>query len=337
MGNATILVVTARWDSTAYAAAEILRRNGREAAFFYPEDLPQRAQVDSVFRQGKWSNILHTEDGSIDLDDIKAVWWRKPYVSRPSDSLSRVQFPYARRESEYAMKGLWELLLNDPEVYWMSNPHNIRRAGNKMIQMTRGAVHGLVSPKTIITNDPEAVRKFYDECSKRMVFKSMTGPFLLPGEVEEEYTAETFVPGLPLVRPFTDEDMEHVDSVRYSACMFQEFVEKKHELRVTIFEDQIFTCQIDSQKNDLTRYDWRRSDSLPDATAGELPDSIADACLKLLDEFDLRFGAFDFIVTPDDEYIFLEVNPNGQWLFIQEWVPQLRVMQAFVDIMVRNS
>ncbi|MFE3410871.1 MvdC/MvdD family ATP grasp protein [Streptomyces mirabilis] len=337
MGNATILIVTARWDTTAYAAAEILRRNGREAAFFYPEDIPQRAQIESVFRQGKWSNRLHTEDGLIDLDDIKAVWWRKPYVSRPSESLSRVQFPYARRESEYATKGLWELLLSDPDIYWMSNPHNIRRAGNKMIQMAKGAALGLTSPKTIITNDPEDVRKFYEETSQRMVFKSMTGPFLLPGEVEDEYTPETFVPGLPLVRPFTEEDMKQVDSVRQSACMFQELVEKKHELRVTIFEDQIFTLQIESQKKDITRYDWRRSDSLPPSIAGEIPDSIANACLKMMDEFGLRFGAFDFIVTPEGEHIFLEVNPNGQWLFVQEWVPELRVMQAFVDIMVRNS
>lgn len=337
MDNATILIVTSRWDTTAYAAAAILRKNGREVAFFYPEDIPQRAQIEMQFRQGKWSNRLYTEDGSIDLDDIKAVWWRKPYVSRPSESLSRVQFPYARRESEYAMKGMWELLLNNPDVYWMSNPHNIRRAGNKVIQMEKGTAHGLVSPKTLITNDPEDVRKFYDETSQRMVFKSMTGPFLLPGEVEEPYTAETFVPGLPLVRPFTDEDMKNVDSVRQSACMFQELVEKKHELRVTVFEDRIFTCRINSQKNELTRYDWRRQDTLPQATVGELPDSIADACLKLLDEFGLRFGAFDFIVTPDDEHIFLEVNPNGQWLFVQEWVPQLRLMQTFVDIMMRNS
>lgn len=338
MGKAPILIVTARWDTTAYAAAEVLRRNGRESAFFYPEDIPLRGQIDSVFRQGKWSNKLHTEDGVIDLDDIKAVWWRKPYVSRPSKSLSKVQFPFAKRESEYATRGLWDLLLNNPDVYWMSDPHNIRKSGNKMLQMARATTHGLTSPKTIITNNPEDVRAFYEECSHKMVFKAMTGPFLLPGEVEEEdYSPETFVAGMPLVRPFTDEDMKHVDSVRQCACMFQELVEKKHELRVTIFEDQIFTCQIESQKNELTRYDWRRQDTLPNATAGELPDSVAKACLEMLDEFGLRFGAFDFIVTPDDEHIFLEVNPNGQWLFIQEWVPQLRLMQSFVDVMVRNS
>ncbi|MEU5974915.1 MvdC/MvdD family ATP grasp protein [Streptomyces sp. NPDC047315] len=336
MGNATILIVTARWDTTAYAAAEVLRRNGRESAFFYPEDVPQRARLDSVFRRGKWSNRLHTEDGSIDLDGIKAVWWRKPFVARPSPSLSRVEFPYARRESEAALKGLWDLVLADPDVYWMSDPNNIRNANSKMIQMARGAAHGLTSPRTVVTNDPEDVRAFYEECSRRMVFKSMTGPFLLPGEVAN-HAPDTFVPGMPLVRPFTDEDMAKVESVRQSACMFQELVEKKHELRVTVFEDQIFTCRIESQQNELTRYDWRRQDSQPRATVGELPPSVADACLALLDEFDLRYGAFDFIVTPDDEHVFLELNPNGQWLFVQEWVPQLRLMQTFVDIMVRNS
>lgn len=336
MGNATILIVTSRWDTTAYAAAEILRRKGREPVFFYPEDIPQRARIDSVFRRGAWSNRLHTEDGTIDLDAIKAVWWRKPFVARPSEELSRVEFPYARRESEYALKGLWDLLVNDPGIYWMSDPQNIRKANNKMLQMARATTYGIRSPDTLITNDPDDVRAFYDECSRRMVFKSMTGPFLLPGEVEV-FTPETFIPGMPLVRPFTDEDMEKVDSVRQSACMFQELVEKQHELRVTIFEDQIFTCRIDSQLNDLTRYDWRRQDSRPQASAGELPDSIASACLSMLDEFGLRFGAFDFIVTPEGEHVFLEINPNGQWLFVQEWVPQLRLMQAFVDIMVRNS
>ncbi|MEH6374737.1 hypothetical protein V7793_10450 [Streptomyces sp. KLMMK] len=334
MANATILIVTARWDTTAYAAAEILRRNGRESSFFYPDDIPQRAQIDAAFRLGKWSNRLHTEDGLIDLDEIKAVWWRKPSAPRPSNSLPKLDLRYARRESDYALQGLWRLLISNPDIYWMSDPQNIRKASNKMIQMARGAAHGLMSPKSIVTNDPQEVCKFYDECSQRMVYKSMTGSLLMPGEVlspDEEF------PGVPLVRPFTDEDMKKVDSVRQSACMFQELVEKKHELRVTVFEDQIFTCQIDSQKSDLTRYDWRRHDLRPSARVGKLPNSIAHACLAILDEFGLRFGAFDFIVTPEDKHVFLEVNPNGQWLFVQEWVPELRLMQAFVDIMIRNS
>ncbi|MEE6268181.1 hypothetical protein V2E29_21400 [Streptomyces diastatochromogenes] len=335
MGTATILIVTSRWDTTAYAAAEILSRNGRESVFFYPEDVPQSARIDAVFRQGKWSNRLHTEDGLIDLDEIKAVWWRKPLAPNPSDALPKLEFPYARRECDYALKGLWDLLASNPDVYWMSDPQNIRKADNKMLQMARGAALGLTSPNTIITNDPEDVRKFYDECSQKMVFKSMTGSILRAEQVK--YASGTTIPGMPFVRPFTDEDMQQVDSVRQSACMFQELVEKKHELRVTIFEDQIFTCQIDSQENDLTRDDWRRSDLPPQATAGRLPDSVATACLTMLDEFGLRFGAFDFIVTPEGEHVFLEVNPNGQWLFVQEWVPELRLMQAFVDVMMRRS
>lgn len=336
MNGSAILIVTARWDSTAFVGAEILRRNGRKPVLFYPEDFPQRAELTSVFREGAWTNRLRTEDGVIDLSEIKAVWWRKPIPTRPPRSLSRIEFPYARRESEYALRGLWDLLLADPDIYWMSSPWSIRKSDNKLLQMSRAAAYGLRSPNTIVTNDPQRVRSFYEECSGEMVFKSMTGPFLLPGQIDE-FKFEPDMPGIPLVRPFTTEDMENVDSVRHNACMFQELVKKKHELRVTVFEDQLFTCEIRSQENDLTRYDWRRQDAPPKAVAGDLPEPIAAACLALMDEFDLRYAAFDFIVTPDDEHVFLEMNPNGQWLFVQEWVPQLRLMQAFVDIMMRNS
>ncbi|MFF2660636.1 MvdC/MvdD family ATP grasp protein [Kitasatospora sp. NPDC058032] len=336
MSRAKILIVTSRWDATAYVAAEVLRRSGRESAFFYPDDIPQRAQLDAVFKQGKWSNVLHTEDGLIDLDKIKAVWWRKPLASRPPDDLSRIEFLYSRRENSYALNGLWGLLAGNPDVYWMSDPQNIRKADNKMLQMARATAHGLTAPNTIITNNPEDVRGFYDRCSEKMVFKSMTGVLLPPDDIEVSTPSEV-LPGIPLVRPFTGGDMDQVDSVRQSACMFQELVEKKHELRVTVFEDQVFTCQIDSQKNDLTRYDWRRQDFRPHATTGQLPDYIESACLAMLEEFGLHFGAFDFIVTPEGEHIFLEVNPNGQWVFIQEWVPELRLMQGFVDVMTRNS
>ncbi|MBB5958447.1 glutathione synthase/RimK-type ligase-like ATP-grasp enzyme [Saccharothrix tamanrassetensis] len=336
MNDSAILIVTARWDSTAFAGAEILRRNGRTPFLFFPEDFPQRAQLSADFRQGRWSSRLRTDDGTIDLDNVKAVWWRKPLPNRPPRSLPPVEFPYARRENDYALRGLWDLLLADPDVYWMNSPWSIRRADDKLLQMSRAAAHGLESPRTIVTNDPERVRAFYDECSGEMVFKSMTGPFLVPGQVDE-FKFQVDMPGIPLVRPFTTEDMANVGSARHNACMFQELVEKKHELRVTVFEDQVFTCEIRSQESDLTRYDWRRQDAPPKAVAGDLPEPVAAACLALMEEFDLRYAAFDFIVTPDDRHVFLEMNPNGQWLFVQEWVPQLRLMQAFVDIMVRNS
>lgn len=51
----------------------------------------------------------------------------------------------------------------------------------------------------------------------------------------------------------------------------------------------------------------------------QLPDQIAEGCRKYLRGMHLNFGCFDFILTPQREYVFLECNPNGQWLWIEEF------------------
>lgn len=46
----------------------------------------------------------------------------------------------------------------------------------------------------------------------------------------------------------------------------------------------------------------------------------------------LNFGCFDLIVTPDGEYVFLECNPNGQWLWV-ELATGLPIAEAIADFL----
>jgi len=46
------------------------------------------------------------------------------------------------------------------------------------------------------------------------------------------------------------------------------------------------------------------------------------------------YGAFDFVVTPDGEWIMLECNPAGQWLWLQETgVP---IAATLADVLVEG-
>ena len=121
-----------------------------------------------------------------------------------------------------------------------------------------------------------------------------------------------------LTQIYSQSELENkIDLVANSPQIIQNFVEKQCELRITIVGDQIFACAIDAQKSKLGKIDWRIYDtSNTSYTKFDLPVEIQEKCLKMLKCMDLSFGCIDMILTPGNEYIFLEINPNGQWLWI---------------------
>lgn len=111
----------------------------------------------------------------------------------------------------------------------------------------------------------------------------------------------------------------------------QNYVEKAFELRITVVGGDIFAAKIDSQvlDEDKGKVDWRQGyDYGLKHSVYELPDDIAEKCRAYLRSFNLRFGCFDFIVTPTGDHIFLECNPNGQWLWIEDALPELKISES---------
>ena len=101
--------------------------------------------------------------------------------------------------------------------------------------------------------------------------------------------------------------------------MAQEYVPKKLELRVTIVGEKIFTCAIYSQGSEKTKIDWRHYDSEKvKHEIFKLPKEIEHKILLFMKEAGLKFGAIDMILTPKDEFVFLEVNPSGQFGWIED-------------------
>lgn len=96
--------------------------------------------------------------------------------------------------------------------------------------------------------------------------------------------------------------------------------------------NDIFTAAIDSQSLNHTKIDWRRDGINLPHTIYRLPDEVANKCLELTHQFKLNFGAIDMIVTPDNEYVFLEINPNGQWAWIEE-MTGLPIAQAMITLL----
>ncbi|HZA70249.1 MAG TPA: hypothetical protein VE548_11175 [Nitrososphaeraceae archaeon] len=118
----------------------------------------------------------------------------------------------------------------------------------------------------------------------------------------------------------TKEDLHYLNNLVYTPCMFQEYIPKKIKLRVTIIGDTIHAAEIHSQLSEKTKYDWRNYDDFKKTpyVKTKLPIKTSQKLLQLMKIMNLEFGAVDLIQSPDDEMVFLEINPNGRWWWIQE-------------------
>jgi len=186
---------------------------------------------------------------------------------------------------------------------------------------------GFQTPKTLITNDPTDLLSFYELCSGNVIVKPIRkGRIKYQDGIKLIYSNR-------VTRIHTDKS----NLIKYAPTFFQEYIPKEFELRITMIGNEIFAVAIYSQEESLTVDDWRRDQECKLKYAEyRLPPDIESHCRQLLKYFDLQFGAIDMIVTPNGEYFFLEINPNGQWAWIEE-ITSLPLSEALMNLLVRGN
>ncbi len=336
MEPSRILIVTDAFDAHADRLIALLRERGEEPVRLNSSDVSARSTLSwSLRRDGDWAGtiVLHGNGRTVDLTGLTSVWWRKPNAFGLSPDLHDQQREFAIEETEHAVRGL----IGGLDCYWVSHPEHIRRAGFKAEQLRRAVALGFEVPRTLVTTDPEAVRAFYDECAGQIVYKVLSDPYLAARRyVEQEWEQRPpsrFVETTRVTAAYLD----RLESVRAVPCQFQEYVPKRSELRVTVIGDELFPVEILSQEHAETVVDWRRFDVPVEYRRAELPDSVAAQCIALTRGYGLNFSAVDLVLTPDGRYVFLEINPNGQFLFVEERVPELRMGAAMADCLIRGG
>jgi glutathione synthase/RimK-type ligase-like ATP-grasp enzyme len=168
---------------------------------------------------------------------------------------------------------------------------------------------GLAIPRTLITSDPRRAREFVEALgAENCIAKPLGRPVIDYGDSLTYF----------FTNRLDDDALQDIEQVRYGPCILQNFIEKSFEVRVTVIGDQVFAAKLATEGVAKAEVDWRRAalDDLPHEPM-TIPEHLARACVGMCRHFNLRFGAFDFIVDRDDAWYFLEVNPNGQWLWIE--------------------
>ncbi len=190
---------------------------------------------------------------------------------------------------------------------WLDNPWNVQIAEDKLFQLKCAMQIGFNIPETLATSDPIRIKNFYEKHNGNVVVKALS--------------ASPIVDHVLYTNKLTNKDIAQIDSVKMSPSIFQVYVSKKYELRITVVGNKIFPVKIYSQGDEATSLDWRRKPKLNDFDVKmeqtTLPIKIERYIHCYMKLINLRYGCIDMIVTENDEYVFLEINPNGQWYFVQ--------------------
>jgi glutathione synthase/RimK-type ligase-like ATP-grasp enzyme len=125
---------------------------------------------------------------------------------------------------------------------------------------------------------------------------------------------------------------ELTDEACIAPILMQEEVSKARELRVTVVGDQVFSCALYSQDHEETAVDWRRAISQVRHEATRVSADLERKLLNMTHDCGLTFGAFDLIETPSGDIVFVELNPNGQWAWIEQ-MTQLPIREAILDVL----
>lgn len=307
-----ILVVTNRSDLTADWLVLELRERGTPYVRFNTEDFPLLTTL-SWSAEDPSNCVLKIHESELALASITAVWYRRPFPPSMRPDLGPDEAEWASRESAAALQGVWKTLI----CLWVNRPENNRVAEDKLEQLRRASSLGLTVPSTLVTNDPSEAQEFVSKCATGAVCKPIRdGRPKIGGEERIFFTTEV-----------TD-----VSGVGPEPYLFQELIPKRSDLRVTVIGNEAFAAEIDSQQTREGKIDWRRSAPLPAHEPTFIPAEVVDKCLALTRSYDLRFAAIDLARTPDDSCVFFEINPNGQWVWIQH-ATGLPLRQRLADLL----
>jgi glutathione synthase/RimK-type ligase-like ATP-grasp enzyme len=274
------------------------------AKFIILETITLDDRITVTFSNGDMNSIINLSNETILTNNITSIWNYSPLKISSIQNLKKETLDFSFGEWSEAISSLW----HSTDSKWINHPDAIRNSSNRIKQLTYAHKIGLHTPKSIITNDPNSLLEFYNECGGNIIAKTLHGS---QGTIKGKKI---------LTNKIIYKDIIDSEDLYYVPCLFQEYVPKKTEFRVTIIDKKVYVAEIYSQNSNKTFFDWRNYDDFNKTPyiQSKLPFDITNKLLILMDMMNLKFGCADLIKTPSDEIYFLEVNTKGKWLWIEE-------------------
>lgn len=259
--------------------------------------------------------VITTHDVVMRCGNIQSVFWRRDFIVEPEwvrcqTFSTQVTKFLAEQRSIHVESTFKRLIKNIPCVNDISAN---RTSGSKTLQHFVGRQCGLRVPATYIGSDPREADMFV-----RHLWN--TGRRCCTKNIESTHLEIEGLKHARFTRMFLEENLPDLQGLSACPMIFQEYVEKKYEYRVTVVGQEVYACRIDSQiAGGDTAIDWRHYE-IPKTPhfAAVLDNKLQNNLVNLVRNLGLTYGAIDLVENPEGEFFFLEINSMGQWLWIED-------------------
>lgn len=305
-----ILIITHKTDFTTDFVVNKLNQRGISYRRFNCEDILLK---EFSF---KFSNDF--EYSLLNEHNYESVWFRRTKLPE-IQGLSNEETIYVLSEID----GLFKNIFSSLPAKWLSPPVSVYQAENKLLQLKTAKRIGFKIPNTLVTNSKSELESFYRENGRDIIIKPLS-------QTRVSYDDNT---AFIFTNVVSQNLIEQVEEFDLTPCIFQRNIPKDYEIRVTVVAEKVFAAAVYSQSDKEAKIDWRRKRLAFNEV--QLPDEIENLCIQILKELNLGFGAVDLIKTPEGEYVFLEINPNGQWVWIENQTGQ-KISDAIIEYLTNE-
>lgn len=291
-----ILILSAADDLHTEAVSNILTQNGYGDPVVL--DLALLPKDIDIYHDNQ-ASVFEGENIEINLRDIVSIWWRRPQRYRiPSEVCANDLVDFCYINTQQAVEAM---LINCGKPI-VNDPFATRKADHKLYQLSVARKCQLQIPETLVTTDPCKARDFISQMwitGRQVVTKCI--------QRSKFHYAPT--------RLVTQDDMELLRTLKFAPAILQERVVDAIELRITIVGNNIFAASCKSYKEEA-QVDIRL-DTCQDIARYTLPEGVQRSLLDLMSRLQLTYAAIDMFFKPPNDFFFIEINPSGQYLYIE--------------------
>lgn len=319
-----ILILTNPGDFHSLVVSEALRRKNVDVREWFTSDFPTLQKSSWAIQKDLEWEIAGPE---LDLPDLRmgTVWLRRPSPPVLPSIIAAEDQQFAIRECRSFLNGLFHHV--GEEAFWVNSLQGSSRASLKTEQLKAALRAGLRVPRTLCSNDPDRIRRFIRASPVPVIYKAF-----YPVSWETSEGVATLFSSI-----VTEHDLPETEVLQAVPGIYQEMVAKEYEIRITAMGKSLFAVRLDSQSIESAKLDWRAAQEPVPLGEIRLPDSVLRACMDVLSQLGIVFGCFDLIITPEGEAVFLEVNEMGSFLWIEERNPEIRLLDAFCEFLIRSD
>lgn len=263
-----------------------------------------------------------------EIRDVTGVWLRRPRaIGRELETPVKKQYwEYSKSALQECMNQLYAVL---QDALWLSDRYALERAENKVYQLICAQEIGFLVPQTLLTSNQRSARAFVS-LRQESIVKGLSRSFPRPGNASYlEFFARTITPRDPI----------RYDGLRLAPAIFQEVIYPQAEYRVTVVGDRVFPAKVLlTGLPKTTIRDWHLGYIKGNLRFKHctLPKGITDKCVRLVRRLGLHYGAIDLVQDRQGETWFIEINPNGQWAFIEHETKQ-PIGKAIADLLENRT